>query len=203
MILRPKPLLSPIAQLLWATIGLFLTVISTFVEVKTTNQPWYWHSQGVSSYTLGVTYQIGAVLFTGCVGGKNAGVIAQIAYITLGLSGLSIFAQGGGFDYIWEPGFGYLLGFIPGAWVAGWFAWREKASVELSALGSGGGLLVIHLVGLIYLLIFYLFKIEPINSLSQLKSFAMVYSLNALPGHLAIVCLVAVLSYFFRRILFY
>jgi len=36
----------------------------------------------------------------------------------------SSFAQGGGIDYPKQPQFGYLLGFIPGAWVCGFLAFQ-------------------------------------------------------------------------------
>ena len=49
-----------------------------------------------STISLGVTYQVGAVLLVGCLGGKNAGALSQIAYLSLGLSPwFPVFAQGG------------------------------------------------------------------------------------------------------------
>jgi hypothetical protein len=51
--------------------------------------------QGIHAVSLGVSYQIGAVLLTACVGGKNAGALAQIAYVVLGLN-LPVFTNGGG-----------------------------------------------------------------------------------------------------------
>lgn len=55
------------------------------------------------------------------VGGRNAAAYAQIAYVIMGLFKLPIFYQGGSFDYIQYPSFGYILGFIPGAWLCGFF----------------------------------------------------------------------------------
>ncbi|TVQ43835.1 MAG: biotin transporter BioY [Gloeocapsa sp. DLM2.Bin57] len=173
------------------------------MEAFTTNQPWLWYEQGISTQSLGVTYQIGAVLLTGCMGGRNAGAIAQIAYITLGLSGVPVFAKGGGFNYIQEPGFGYLLGFIPGAWLCGLIALRQRAKLELLGVSALLGLIVIHICGLIYLGILYLLPVNTINSLSQLERLVQLHSLNSFPGQLAIVCAVAVIAYFLRRISFY
>lgn len=200
---KPKPLLSLPNQLIWGLIGLLLTIASTFMEAFTTNQPWLWYEQGISTQSLGVTYQIGAVLLTGCMGGRNAGAIAQIAYITLGLSGVPVFAKGGGFNYIQEPGFGYLLGFIPGAWLCGLIALRQRAKLELLGVSALLGLIVIHICGLIYLGILYLLPVNTINSLSQLERLVQLHSLNSFPGQLAIVCAVAVIAYFLRRISFY
>ncbi len=69
-------------ELIWALIGLLLTIFSTFVPVSLAS----WSAAGLSSQKLGITYQIGAVLLTGCLGGKNAGLLAQVAYIFLGLT---------------------------------------------------------------------------------------------------------------------
>jgi len=45
------------------------------------------------------------------LGGKD-GCRAVVIYIFLGLIGLPIFAEGGGFAYIFKPSFGYIIGFI-------------------------------------------------------------------------------------------
>ena len=148
-------------QLLWALVGLLLTIAGTFIEAFTA-LPWNWTEQGIIR-SLGMSYQVGAVLFTGCVGGQNAGAIAQIAYLVLGLFWLPVFAQGGGIEYFKEPSFGYLLGFVPGAWLCGWLAFRKKARLESLALSCIIGLLVIHLCGIIYLVgLAYLSSVESV-----------------------------------------
>jgi len=185
--LKPKPLLSIPNQLLWGLIGLLITIAGTFVEASIARRPWLWYDQGISTQSLGVTYQIGAVLLTGCMGGRNAGAIAQIAYITLGLSGVPVFARGGGLGYLQEPGFGYLLGFIPAAWLCGWLALQKRASIELLALSAFLGLVVIHCVGIFYLVILYIFRIDYLDSFAQLQELIIIHSLTPLPGHLAIV----------------
>ncbi len=73
-------------QLLWSLIGLLLTISGTFVEVYVTSSPWNWSHDGIQTLSLGVTYQIGAVLLVGCLGGRNAGALSQIAYLVLGLT---------------------------------------------------------------------------------------------------------------------
>lgn len=64
------------------------------------------------------------------LGGKRA-ALAVLLYLAAGLLGLPVFARGGsGFGTIASPSFGYLLGFIPGALVAGTLAYtflRQKA----------------------------------------------------------------------------
>jgi biotin transport system substrate-specific component len=51
--------------------------------------------------------------------GKKLGTLSQAIYLLLGLFGLPVFAQGGGISYVLKPSFGFLLGFIVGAYVTG------------------------------------------------------------------------------------
>ncbi len=113
-------------ELLWALIGLLLTIGGTFLEAFVATPTWHWGANTFQSHSLGVTYQVGAVLLVGCLGGRNAAVLSQIAYIMLGLTWFPIFAQGGGIGYLKEPSFGYILGFIPGRGFAG--IWHSKHS---------------------------------------------------------------------------
>lgn len=188
-------------ELLWAIIGLLLTIFSTFVEAFVINTPWSWTQEGVNSLPLGITFQVGAVLLTGCMGGKNAGFLAQVAYIFLGLFWYPIFAQGGGLQYWQQPSFGYLLGFMPGAWLCGWLAFRRRTKLELLALSGMAGLLIIHVSGLIYLVgLWFLIPSElPSNNLLDL---IMSYSVDPIPGQLVVVCTVAVIAFILRHILF-
>jgi len=185
-------------EILWGSIGLLLTIGGTFIEASITNLPWHWTEAGIQSQSLGVTYQIGGVLLSGCLGGKNAGLMSQFAYLFLGLTFFPIFTQGGGLEYIQQPTFGYILGFLPGAWFCGWLAFKLKRKLEFFAFSSLSGLVIIHLCGIVYLLGLSWFK-ETINwgeAISQ-------YSLAPLPGQLAIVCAVAVISFVLRHLLFY
>jgi biotin transport system substrate-specific component len=201
-----KRVLSPL-DLLWALIGLVLTIAATWMEAFVTNAPWNWSATGVQVYSLGVSFQVGAVLFTACVGGKNAATLAQIAYLTLGLLlfqvfGFPIFTQGGGLGYVREPSFGYLVGFIPAAWVCGHLAFQDRPKLETLAFSSLCGLGLIHGCGLIYLAIASLG-----GWLSQVTFPAWnaiwAYSLAPLPGQLIMVCAVSVLAYLLRQLLFY
>ena len=187
-------------QIMWAFIGLLLTIGGTFLDAYITTSPLNWNDSGLQTFFLGITYQIGAVLLTGCLGGKNAGAISQIAYLLLGLTWLPVFAQGGGFDYIKQPYFGYVLGFIPGAWVCGLLAFKTQPKLESLALSCFFGLSAVHLTGLSYLIINYVFKI---NSQLPLLQLATQYSLYPLPGQLLIVCAVTVLAYGLRHLMFY
>jgi biotin transport system substrate-specific component len=197
--------LSLLTEVLLSVIGLLLTIFSTFAEAFITNPPWEWMSKGVYSHSLGITYQIGAVLLTGCLGGKNVGIISQVSYILLGLAWLPIFAHGGGWDYWKEPSFGYILGFIPGAWLCGMIAFRSRAKIESLALSALLGLGVIHLSGILYLFMLTGLKLSnpPVLTWANLSQAVLNYSILALPGQGILVCMVAVLAFFIRKALFY
>jgi biotin transport system substrate-specific component len=192
-------------ELLWALTGLILTIGATWLEVFVTNAPWAWGEDPVQFYSLGVSFQVGAVLFTACMGGQNAAALSQIAYLSLGVLlfhtfGLQVFSQGGGVGYLREPSFGYLLGFVPAAWVCGFLAFRSTPKLERLAVSCLAGVVIIHLVGLAYLLGAYLLHWTGELSLGDAVA---AYSLNPLPGQLVVICVVSLLAYVMRRLMFY
>lgn len=196
---------SPKNQLLWTIIGVILTIAGTFIPASTINVPWTWNEQGVSLSSLQVPWQIGAVLLTACVGGKWAGALSQIIYLALGLWPYDwpVFSQGGGLDYLLEPSFGYLMGFVPGAWYCGRLAFVQPRQLESIALSGLAGLGIIHGVGLIYLVGLH-FGSQIFNyKLHSLVPLIMTYSWEPLPAQLVLVCAVTVLAYGLRSILFY
>ncbi len=196
-----EPVLSPLDKLLWVIIGLLLTISGVFIEVAIPLPKITWpiDLSQVQTYSLGVTLQVGSILFVGCMAGRNPAALSQIAYLVLGLSGLQIFAQGGGLSYLREPTFGYLLGFLPGAWICGYLAFRQPRRLEPLIVSCLGGLLAIHVVGLAYLGVLSVLRIVP----GSLWEAVLRYSIYPLPGQFIIVCTVAVLSYLLRAALFY
>lgn len=93
-----------------------------------------------------VTLQFFVTALAGVLLGPRWGAASQAVYVLLGLAGLPIFTLGGGFSYVLQPGFGFLLGLIPAAWVMG--ALSRRAPVLPSILA---GLAVVYAVGLPYL----------------------------------------------------
>jgi len=59
------------------------------------------------------------VLLSGSVLGPYFGFFSQMLYLTVGLLGLPVFANGGGPAYIFQPTFGYLLAFPLCAFLVG------------------------------------------------------------------------------------
>lgn len=194
--------MTPPLEFLWAIIGVLLTIGGTFLEAFVTDPSWLWQQQNVEVHSLGVTYQIGAVLLVGCLGGKNAAAMSQIAYLALGLTILPVFSEGGGLDYFKQPTFGYLLGFIPGGWICGFLAFKALPKLELLAFSCLCGLLTVHGMGLMYLTLSHLINGASTQGIPLVEAFEK-YSLHPLPGQLAVSCAVAVLSYILRGLMFY
>jgi len=189
-----------VTELLWALVGLILTVSGTFFEASMISPPWLWlQSDTIPTYSLGVTCQIGAVLLIACLGGKNAATLSQIAYLVLGLIWYPVFTHGGGVAYIKEPTFGYLLGFVPAAWVCGFLAFQWKPRLESLALSCLCGLASIHLIGLLYITYLRFSQTLGDNWLQIMSA----YSLQPIPSQLALICAVAVLAFSLRQVLFY
>ncbi len=200
---KPNRAYTPLVPevLLWATMGLILTVAGTFIPAYSFPAPWSWFGDGFGVQTLGVSYQVGAVLLIACLGGKNAGLLSQVGYVLLGLMGLPIFDRGGGLEYLQQPNFGYLLGFIVGAWVCGWLAFQTLVKFSSLIASCLVGLLLIHIVGLFYLIVTYFFTGLG-SEMDSLWSGIMIYSLQPLPGQIAVVCAVSLIAFAMRKAMF-
>lgn len=72
-----------------------------------------------------ITGQTLGVLAVGAALGSKRGAAALTTYMLAGLAGLPVFAGVvAGPAYVLAPSFGFVLGFIPAAFLAGWFAER-------------------------------------------------------------------------------
>ncbi|MBR0674263.1 biotin transporter BioY [Neoroseomonas soli] len=82
------------------------------------------------------TLQSLAVLLLGALGGSRLGVASVALYLAEGAMGLPVFAGGmGGIAALAGPTAGYLLGFLPAAWIAGLAGrgWMRQALVLSAA----------------------------------------------------------------------
>lgn len=93
-------------------------------------------------------------LFTNLAGlllGAKKGAVSVGCYIALGLIGLPVFTGGGGIFYVFEPTFGYIIGFAAGAALTGYIAGRKQSpSFWRLMAASGAGLIIVYLFGMIY-----------------------------------------------------
>lgn len=59
-----------------------------------------------------ITLQLFVVVLMGFLLDKKQIIFILVSYIILGLIGIPIFANGGGFMYLFQPTFGFIIGFI-------------------------------------------------------------------------------------------
>jgi biotin transport system substrate-specific component len=92
----------------------------------------------VPFYPVPITMQTLAVLLVGGLLGPRLGVAAVVSYIALGLVGAPVFHNGlGGPALLAGPTGGYLMGFVPAAYImglAGRRGWAPSSTGRLGAL---------------------------------------------------------------------
>ena len=71
-----------------------------------------------------ITGQTLGVMLVGSALGMRRGAATLVTYLLVGLAGAPVFAGGGGPAYVTAPSFGYLIGFVAAAAIAGWAAER-------------------------------------------------------------------------------
>jgi len=138
------------------------------------------------------TLQIVSVYLAGCLLGPKLGMLSQLVYVLIGLAGAPVFAEGGGPSYIFKPTFGYLIGFVLGAYVNGWFMKRfQLVKTSSIFLANFASLLVVYLLGCLWLYTAMKFIVEKPFTVSQTLLFGLVIPI---PGDifLCIICSIIV-----------
>ncbi len=107
--------------------------------------------------------QVPLVLFAVALLGAACSMTSVFFYIVLGLAFIPIFGLGGGgFQYVLEPTFGYILAFIPATLIAG--AMLEKDHSYKNMLkASLAAVLTIHILGFFYMLLVSLIRHEQFS----------------------------------------
>jgi biotin transport system substrate-specific component len=153
---------------------------------------------GLQVIPLPITLQVPALLLTALVCGPRPAMLAAVAYLSLGLFQLPVFNSGGGLAYLLDPGFGYLAGFIPAAWLTGRLARQPGMDNLISLLGAAViGLAVLQVCGIVNLLLGALAGRWG-GGLGQLL---LSYSLGPILPQLLLCCAVALLALGLRRLL--
>lgn len=134
-------------------------------------------------------------LFTNMAGlmlGKKLGSVAVCVYIAVGLLGIPVFMGGGGIGYIFQPTFGYMIGFALGAWMAGVIVERSiQKDLKAYILAGIVDLAVVYLLGMLY---YYLIANYYINSPIGVGTLILYCFVLAVPGDIFLCFLSAVLA---------
>ena len=105
--------------------------------------------------------QIPTVFFIVALLGRKFGILAICGYILLGMF-FPIFALGGGFSYLFEYGFGYILAFVPAIFFSGTLL-KIKTDFLRIVLLSTLGVLAIHILGVLYMLFVATLRHAPMD----------------------------------------
>lgn len=99
-----------------------------------------------------ITGQTFVVLLSGILLGSMRGALSQVSYLLLGLTGLPLFARGGGLQYLLSPTLGYIIGFVFAVFLVGKLAekgWDKNLKTSILAMILGN--IVIYIFGLMWL----------------------------------------------------
>lgn len=109
---------------------------------------------------LPVTLQAFISALAGLIIGSRLSALSMTVYAALGLAGVPVFAQGGGITYIFNKSFGFILGFIAGAYVIGKLSQQfKKPSRANSIKAVMAGLITIYALGMTYMLVIIRFYV--------------------------------------------
>lgn len=138
------------------------------------------------------TLQYLFTMLAGLLLGAKKGCLSVCIYILLGLFGLPVFAQGGGIAYIFQPSFGYIIGFAVGSFVTGAIA-NEKANPSYKRLFVANflGLGIVYFIGMLY---YYLISKFYLNNPIGLYPLFLYCFILAVPGDILLCILGTILG---------
>lgn len=138
-----------------AQIGIFtaLTAIGAFISIPIGPVP--------------ITLQSFFVLLSGLILGAKKAAFSQVTYLLLGLVGFPVFAGfTGGFQSIYKPSFGFILGYIAAAYFTGKIT-EEKSEKPYIWPAVFAGTLIIYAFGLPYM--YFVLNIMLNNNFSIIR----------------------------------
>ena len=126
---------------------------------------------------LPLTFQTLFVVLSGLVLGRRYGALSVCVYVVAGVMGLPVFTGSA-----LNPTFGYIVGFIPGAWLSGYIAERFAPKFMTWFLGAVAGIAVIYAVGIPY---YYVMSKYYIGNEIGAKTLLLYFVLMPSPGDVA------------------
>lgn len=160
-------------------VGFFtvLLIVATFTRIKLFNilQPFIGMLHPEFFQDLGSIFafkayfyipQVPVLLFSVALLGAACTMTSAFFYIVLGLTLIPIFGLGGGFNYVLQPSFGYILAFIPASLIAGGIMYRNH-SVKNMLKATITAVLLIHILGFFYMFLVLLLKHENFSYITD------------------------------------
>lgn len=157
------------------------------------------------------TLQTFFVMLSGMLLGSKKGALSMIVYVSMGLVGMPVFANGlSGLSILAKPTFGYLLGFIIASYVIGKLTemTKEKENQKMwFTVIPFVGMFIIYLVGVPYLFMIFNTLItpdSPINFATALKygftPFVLIDSIKAIIAGIVAMAVVPTLNKMYTRV---
>lgn len=161
-------------QMAYCAIFTVLTIVGAFIKIPIPVVPF--------------TLQILFVYLAGIILGPELGAISILVYALLGLAGLPVFSKGGGIWYVFEPSFGYIIGFIVAAYLTGSIEKKARNnSIVRTVLACFAGLMVDYAIGMAYVYVIYNYVA---NTPIGLKALILNCFVLAVPGDI-VLCFIA------------
>jgi biotin transport system substrate-specific component len=93
-----------------------------------------------------------AVLLCGMALGAKRAAVSTAVYLVAGLLGLPVFSNfSGGLAYAARPTFGFVVAFVPAAFVVGLLCERPgKPTVPVCMMAAAAGFAIIYAIGILY-----------------------------------------------------
>lgn len=137
-----------------------------------------------------LTFQTVAAVLAGILLGPVRGSVSVAVYVFMGLLGLPVFAGGaGGFDYILQLSFGYLLGFIAAAAASGLVVGKRPRTMKRCIVAAMFGMLVNYVVGIPYFMLLWVYYYHNAGAWD-----ALLFNLIYIPKDVVFCFLAAVLA---------
>lgn len=114
-----------------------------------------------------ITLQFAFCLLAGEVLGVKGGT-AVLIYVIMGLIGLPVFTEGGGFMYVLKPSFGYLIGMVTGTYLCGFINEIKPKNYWVRLLGAFAALLAVDVMGAAYMYVIYNYYLNITLPVSRL-----------------------------------
>lgn len=138
------------------------------------------------------TLQTFFVMMAGTLLGAKYGALSVLVYILIGLCGVPVFTGGGGFTYVFQPTFGYLIGFIFAAFFIGLITNKgQRPSWKRLLAGNFVGLIIWYVFGIVY---YWMIARYYLGDPVAMRSLMVPFILLPLPGDLIKMTLAILLS---------
>lgn len=98
-----------------------------------------------------LTFQTAICVLAMLLLGARRAALAMGCYLVLGIIGVPVFSKGGGFWYVSEPSFGYIIGYVVSVLVAGFVVrYDKKITFKRAFFASLLAVAIDYFIGIVY-----------------------------------------------------